>query len=110
MPIPRLNDDDGALLAGIESLRPTGPGGDGPLGRLRAIEEDTWWVHVEMHALLTGDVSGMTPEAYTDELKDWANLLADLHKKRVAAFEAVMAARYAELERQSVTKWLREAV
>lgn len=80
---------DVELLTWIEELHPVGVVDESPMGLLRALGVDIWWVLVEMHALLAGPPVG----GDEDRLGDLVVMLGDLQRRRDAAFDGAVASR-----------------
>jgi hypothetical protein len=87
-----LADAGFSLLEEIEELRPAVEVDESPTGWLAAIDKDTWWVLVEMHALLVEGPARLGEVEWSAQLQDLAGLLEGLHKRAEKAFDAVLAA------------------
>jgi hypothetical protein len=86
--------DQDALLGDIEELRPVGVVDESPLGRCAAVDQDTWWVLVEMHALLLEGPGALGEREWVAQLQDFAETLVGVHRKGERAFDAAWCARY----------------
>lgn len=73
------------------AIRETGPGrpvDETVDGRVAALDADTRAVYLEMNDLLTGRITGISPEEYATRLYDLVELLIDLGKRTDRAFAA----------------------
>jgi hypothetical protein len=57
-------------------------------GRVAGLDADTRAVYLEMNDLLTGRITGISPEEYAARLYDLVELLIDLGKRTDRAFAA----------------------
>lgn len=88
---PRMPDPDEQILAGIESLAPSGVIDHTPLGRLAGLDQDTYLTYRALWQLLT-DPGGFGPAEWSARVGDLTEALTALHSQTMQAHEAMLAA------------------